>query len=301
MINIDEYEADWLHDARASAEAYDPGVRIVRAEQFHLQGQHDQKSHGNWARSASGFEPITAAEARGNSPAVSAAEFQRLARIGQERIAEFASNSSPTVGLDEHWESIRERAWTEAQKPWGGATIDSHTGEFLPDGADKYALTVKGDGVGTVVVSESATADEFYAAMDEARAKFRPVLERQNHYLGVFHDDDLNRVDIDPVTVVDTLDDVHTIGAATRAIGGAYNFADGNGYWPPHVAEEALVAVSGTMGAVITQFKGPAEWKRQAKQLEGAPDAAPAVRRRTFTDPDDGDPSDRQSGEQTGR
>ena len=28
-----------------------------------------------------------------------------------------------------------------------------------------------------------------------------------------------------------------------------------------------------------TKFKGPAEWKRQAKQLEGAPDAPPRPNR----------------------
>jgi hypothetical protein len=55
----------------------------------------------------------------------------------------------------------------------------------------------------------------------------------------VFHDDENHRIDIDPVLVVTNRADVDTIGAATHAIGGAYNFSDGNGYWPPHVAEGA--------------------------------------------------------------
>ena len=259
---------------------------------FHLEGQHDQQSHGRRGGGAQ-FEPINASEARGDSRPVSADEFQRLARIGRAQLDEFAANSQP-IGLDENWDEIRQRAFVEAQKSWGGATIDARTGEFLPDGADKYALTVKDNGVDTVSVPEDASREQFDAAMDQAKAKFRTVLERQNHYLGVFHDDDLDRIDFDPVTVVDNLADVHTIGAATRAIGGAYHFADGNGYWPPHVAdrEELSVGPYGSMGSVIvTKFKGPGEWKRQAKQLEGAPDAAPvakakpAAKPRRFVDP----------------
>ena len=86
-------------------------------------------------------------------------------------------------------------------------------------------------------VSENATREEFDAAMDVAKEKFRPILEREGHHLGVFHDDVHERIDIDPVIVTPNRADVDTIGAASHSIGGAYNFRDGNGYWPPHVAE----------------------------------------------------------------
>jgi len=260
---------------------YDEDGTQFSVQVFHLQGQHDQKDHGRRGGVSGEFAPITAAEKRGNSRAVSNEEFQRLATIGRAQLDELAANSSPIEALDASWDSIRDRALSEAQKSWGGATIDSHTGEFLPDGADKFALTVKDSGFETVSVPEGAGREEFMTAMDAAKEKFRPILERQNHYLGVFHDDDLGRIDFDPVTVVDTIDEVETIGAATRAIGGAYRFSDGNGYWPPHVDEDAVVASGsmGQMGDEITKFKGPAEWKRQAKQLEGAPDAAPAPKK----------------------
>jgi len=182
------------------------------------------------------FKVITAAQARGDSRPVSHEEFQRLARIGQGQLDKMASTSSPTTGLDKNWDTIKTETFAEVQKSWGGATIDSHTGQALPQGANKYAITVKG-GQKTVSVPENATLEQFAAAMDKARKDFGPILERQSHYLGVFHDDQHKRIDIDPVIVVTDRADVDTIGAASHSIGGAYNFADGNGYWPPHVGE----------------------------------------------------------------
>jgi len=242
-------------------------------------GRFAEKGYGY----AATFDEITADERRGDSRPVSAAEFQRLARLGQEQLDRFTENSAPIDGLDENWDAIKSQAFDEAQESWGGSTIDARTGEFLPDGANKYALTVKDNGISTVFISENASRSEFDAAMNEAKERFRPILERQNHYLGVFHDDDLNRIDIDPVTVVDTVEEVHTIGAATRAIGGAYNFADGNGYWPPHVDpslpnEVDLPPLTAAAGdGDDRHFKGPGEWRRKAKQAEGAPDAPPDV------------------------
>lgn len=179
---------------------------------------------------------ITAAEARGDSKPVSHKEFQRLARIGQVRLDAMSANSSP-IKLDDNWDAIKTNSYGEVLKSWGGATIDAHTGQALPQGANRFALTVKEKGGETVSIPQNASRAEFDAAMDKAIKQFRPILEREGHHLGVFRDDDLGRIDIDPVLVVDKLEDVHTIGAATRAIGGAYNFADGNGYWPPHVME----------------------------------------------------------------
>ena len=276
--------------ARVAFPTGDPHERLLNAQRmrvFHLQGQHDQQTHAG-GRASTEFEPITADEARGNSRPVTSDEFQRLAAIGQQQIEEMAADTQP-IGLDENWTEIQQGAFDAAQESWGGATIDARTGEFLASDADRYALTVKDPGFETVSVPEGASKAEFEAAMTEARDKFRPILERRDHYLGVFHDDDLGRIDFDPVTVVDTLEQVETIGAATRAIGGAYNFADGNGYWPPHVDDERAVVASASMGSMEekTSFKGPAEWKRQAKQLEGAPDAVKTEtpKKRQFKDP----------------
>lgn len=183
------------------------------------------------------FPVITKAQARGDSRPVTHEEFQSLARTGQRQLNGMADNASATTGLDQHWTKIKAESYAEVRKPWGGATIDSHTGKALPQGANAFALTVKGVGVKTISVHENATEAEFNAAMDQAKKAFGPALKRVGHHLGVFHDDENHRIDIDPVIIVTNRKDVDTIGAATHAVGGAYNFSDGNGYWPPHVAE----------------------------------------------------------------
>ena len=186
-------------------------------------------------RGARRFPAITAAEARGDSRPVSAAEFQRLATRGQAQLDVLSAKATGTAGLDRNWPKVKEQAFAEVQKSWGGATIDARTGKPLPQGANAFAITVKPVKMQTVSVSANATQAQFDAAMDRARKRYGPILDRKDHYLGVFHDDENGRIDIDPVLVVRHREDVDTIGAATRAIGGAYNFSDGNGYWPPHV------------------------------------------------------------------
>jgi hypothetical protein len=55
-------------------------------------------------------------------------------------------------------------------------------------------------------------------------------------FLGAFRDYDNNRIDIDPVAVVKTTAEVESIGAFTHAVGGAYDFSAGDGYFLPHVS-----------------------------------------------------------------
>ena len=204
---------------------------------------------------------------RGNSRPVSSAEFQHLAALGNAWIDRSKRDASPITGMDQHWAEIKHRAFTEAQQSWGGATIDSHSGEFLAHNADKYAISVKPRGMHTISVPEHATEAEFNAAMDRALAEFRPALERETFHLGVFHDDDMGRIDIDPVAILDTPEDVEKVGAYTRAIGGAYHFATGNGYWPPHV-EERIKAMATTTDDGTVQWAGPGEWHREAVAIQ---------------------------------
>jgi hypothetical protein len=86
-------------------------------------------------------------------------------------------------------------------------------------------------------VPEDASQEQFQAAMNEALVKYRSILEQGSHYLGIFHDDENHRIDIDPVVVTDSRDDAEAIGAYTHNVGGAFRFSDGNGYFPPHIDE----------------------------------------------------------------
>ncbi len=226
---------------------------------------------GEWTRTPGGNarrvrRHITASEARGNSRPVSMDEYQHLAALGNRWIDTAKRDASPATGLDEHWDKIKSDAYAEARKPWGGATIDAHTGVPVKHNADVYALSVKPAHMHTISVPETATQDEFNAAMDQARELFRPALERKAFHLGVFHDDENHRIDMDPVAIVGSPELVEQVGAYTRAIGGAYHFKTGNGHWPPHVASGADMAADENENTI--HWLGPGQWHSQAVEIQ---------------------------------
>lgn len=201
------------------------------------------------------FPVITREQARGDSRPVSHEEFQRLANVGRTQLEGFADRAKKINLSDEAWGTIKREAYVEARKSWGGATIDMHTGQQLPQGVNAWAITVKNKKAKTISIHEDATEAEFNAAMDHARKRFGYTLAREQHHLGVFHDDANHRIDFDPVLVVTKHSDVETIGAASHSIGGAYNFKDGNGYWPPHV-DTSPTATSKHDNIVRTLYDG---------------------------------------------
>lgn len=234
-----------VNDAADLAAARDSGAKnknagLLTAMRNHWsQWQSYAREHGlrtELGTTALPPVPITEAEARGNSRPVTAAEFHQVASQGRDLMNAMEDNRSAISGLTGNWEAIRAQAWQAAQESWGGVTIDAHTGEMVPDGADKFAVSVKPPGIGTISVPEGASEAEFDKALDEALQRFGSLLEQDKYHLGIFHDDENHRVDIDPVVVVDTQAEAEAIGAYTHNIGGAYRFSDGNGYWPPHIA-----------------------------------------------------------------
>lgn len=210
-------------------------------------------------------DEITADEARGNSRPVSAEEFQRIAARGKQRMEALRRGATPPTGLTRNWPQIKRDSYAEARKSWGGATIDAHTGKALESDADAYAITVKPNGLSSVSVPENADYREFDNAMNTALKRFGGQLAQQQHYLGVFHDDDEGRIDIDPVVVVHSLQEVEEIGAYTHAIGGAYHFKSGDGFWPPHVAK-AVEMARGERDRV--HWKGPGQWHSYAERVQ---------------------------------
>lgn len=209
---------------------------------------------------------ITAGEARGNSREVTESEFRSLAAQGKAELDAMKAASTPTVGLDSRWTDIKRDAFAEVQKSWGGATIDSHTGQPLASDADRFALTVKEGTQHTFSVAEKATFAQFAKAMDKAKREFRDQLARSNAFLGVFHDDDNHRIDIDPVVVVDTPEEVERIGAHTHAVGGAFHFKTGDGFFPPHVGGTRQQP-EGTG----VHFDSVAQWHSFAMQAQQVP------------------------------
>lgn len=176
------------------------------------------------------------------SPEVSTEEFLAHAKRGAAKVAKMkAGRTAPTALVGNQWDQTVYSAWHATRKPWGGITVDAHTGKHVSPTADAYALTVRDPGTDSVHVDPEASREEFERAMKTARKRFAKILSRPGSHLGVFRDEDTNSIDIDPVLVTPSLDDVHDIGAYTHAVGGAYHFKSGDGYWPPHVKEDDTV------------------------------------------------------------
>lgn len=184
---------------------------------------------------------LSSGDAR-RSRAVSPEEFAQVAARGKTKFDALRGRGFAADGLQngERWDKVRADAYNSTRSPWGGVTVDAHTGAHVAEDADLYALTVRDPGMDPVSVSPSASREEFDRAMDEARDKYRAILRRPGSHLGVFHDQDTGRIDIDPVYVTPSLTDVEEIGAYTHAVGGAYHFQSGDGFWPPHVKDEVM-------------------------------------------------------------
>lgn len=258
-------EVPWDHNMMPD----DPVEKLFHPDQA-------RDSHGRWTHLGDDYvhvgggehvKVIGAHEARGNSRAVSREEFAQVAAHGKQLLSKMHAKASPPKGLTDNLVTLKALTHHEVLKSWGGATIDAHTGHPLASDANKWAVTVKPVGVDSVKVHENPTPEEWSSAMDEAVQRFGPVLANDQHYLGVFHDDDEGRIDIDPVVVVDSLADSEAIGAYTHNIGGAYNFADGNGYWPPHVADTTKVMKGMAEEETKTTFRGIGEWYAQNRRL----------------------------------
>lgn len=225
----------------AAIAATEDGPETKGLELKHGDPEEDGPAYPHKRRTVSlgsqALQVIEAEEARGNSRAVSPEEFALIASKGKTMVGERLENSSPPKGLDDNWSSLKDQAWEATKTTWGGVTIDAHTGEILDSKADVYAITVKAPGQESVSVPLNASPEQFKAAMDEARKRFAEQLAMEGGHLGTFNDPEAGRIDIDPILVVESDDEVEAIGAYTHAIGGAYHFATGNAYFPPHVLD----------------------------------------------------------------
>jgi hypothetical protein len=251
--------------------------------------------------------PITASEVRGtNSQLVTPREYAALQQQGQALIDQATQNATPPNGLEANWAAITHDSYIEVQRSWGGMTIDAHTGEPVtasPTGDGPYSVSAKSDGQQSIILSEkdASNLDNWRSAMDYARDYYHDELSRAGAALGVFHDDDKRTVEIDPVLVVGTREESDAIGTVTHAVGGAYNFADGNGYYAPHVYDGSLPGgyVETHLGA---QYIGPGSAFTEQKSFayldilaKSFGDPAASVQKRF------GDPGSTQTQDERGR
>lgn len=182
-------------------------------------------------------------------------QFGELASRGQAQLHDmeaatprnakvFGQTASTYTGPDQQgvWGGVKKQAYEWSRPEWGGGTFDAKTGNDVSfNTPDAHAVTVRMPGQETISVPHDLNEEQFGAHMDRARKTYSKQLAQPGHYLGVFHDTDLGRVDIDPVVVSSGANEQEgrakamEIAAATHSTGGAYHFASGEGVWPPHV------------------------------------------------------------------
>jgi hypothetical protein len=165
---------------------------------------------------------ITSENARGDSPAVNLAEYRKHASLGAVALRKLVSRSDVRC-------YARDVAWRRTRDSWGGITLT------LPKQAEVrltagYAVSVsRGD---TVSIPADADEGKFRDAYDSAVRRFAYA-----PYLGIFRDDDTGQIEFDAVVITTSENEARDIATHCESLGGAYDFATGNGVFPYHVTD----------------------------------------------------------------
>jgi hypothetical protein len=164
---------------------------------------------------------ITSDKARGDSPGVTVAEYERHAAHGAMLLRELTQGHrrSGAAGL----------AWRRTRDAWGGVTLTTERqSEVSPTSG--YAVAVsRGD---TIAIPADADAVKFRESYELAVRRFAYA-----PYLGIFRDDDIGMIEFDAVVIVATEVAAREIATACESLGGAYDFSTGNGVFHYHVAD----------------------------------------------------------------
>lgn len=188
-----------------------------------------------------------------DSQAVSPAEFQRSAQRGQAHLDRLAARGQSTAAMDTPAgrAKVADTAFAATREEWGGGTYSPSTGKNVSFRSPaKFALTVRDPEDRGISVPNTVNREQFGNALEEAHARYADKLARGSHYLGIFHDPTkevgghTGAIDFDPVAVVGGKggfekgrQQAKDMMSATHALGGAYHFASGDGFWPNHVVE----------------------------------------------------------------
>lgn len=188
-----------------------------------------------------------------DSRAVSPAEFQTAAQRGQAHLNRLAAKGQSTSALSDPTSRthVADTAFAATREEWGGGTYSPATGKSVNFRSPaKFAVTVRDPADPGISIPNVANREQFGNAMDEAHKRYAGQLARGSHYLGIFHDPTkqvgghTGAIDFDPVAVVGGKggfekgrQQAKEVMSATHALGGAYHFASGDGFWPDHVIE----------------------------------------------------------------
>lgn len=213
-------------------------------------------------------------------------EAQSRLKRGKEILAEKEANASDTVNLTE--ESFIQRMFDathsdshggEPDGQWGGGTLDTHTGEFIPIGEgapDVYSLTNRpikgGRAARALAIDPAADYATFKKQWLGAVKQWGDRLRWQDAAFGVFNNPEAkagHAIELDPVMMLKTPEETQAVGQASRAGGGAFHHPTKNGYWVDYTGNEYET------GKTFAAHKRDLDTR--LKQLETHSDIAPSL------------------------
>lgn len=231
--------------------------------------QHEDLKSAVQARIDAGknyVEPVSATDAQrsmdttshfGPSREISAAEAQQMGEQGRRLYDMRMAHATDTVDLTSEdfikqmYAATHTSAYGgEADGLYGGGTLDTHTGKFIPVGKDQadenlWAVTSKPRTTAaknTINVDPSLPYAKFKQQWLKAVKQWGPQLRMNEAGLGIFHDEINGKrvIEIDPTLITHSVADTEAIGQYTHATGGAFHFKSFDGYWVPHVRDDHI-------------------------------------------------------------
>jgi hypothetical protein len=207
---------------------------------------------------------------------VEPARYDAVRRAGENFLDEGTHNLAPPVHFTENREAVVADLYSRVQEPWGRATYNPRTGEFVVPvkGVEGPYASAVGQEVSLSVV-EARDPALFREAIDRLVETNKDLLGHDDFYIGVFHDDALAKVDLDVSMLTATRDDTIALQTALgNQTGGAYDFTTGDGVygvnpdWAKYISEksrEAYPAISPEQADSLAQVADVAAraWAKQ--------------------------------------
>jgi hypothetical protein len=170
---------------------------------------------------------------------VSLDEAAALRARGARIMADAAGAKSSIEPMVSNWNAVVDDLHSAVQPAWGGATFNPRTGARITPAEGRFVSAV-GNTV-SLTPAEARDPRKYRAALERFVDANREALQQDRHVIGVFHDEELGRVDIDLAVLTHELEDAEGIQLALQRPGGAYDFDTGNGVYAPVVKHAGAI------------------------------------------------------------
>lgn len=192
-------------------------------------------------------------------------EAQQRLKRGKAILADKEAKATDTVNLTDesfiqkmydatHTDSHTDSHGGEPDGQWGGGTLDTHTGEFVPIGEgapDIYSITNRptagSKGKKPIAIDPTADYATFKKQWLTAVKTWGDRLRWEDAAFGVFNNPEAkggHAIELDPVMMLRNEADTQAVGQASRAGGGAFHHPTKNGYWVDYTGDEYATGVT---------------------------------------------------------